>query len=134
MKTCREILIVFILCCFEISLLIYTGHFIIYSGITTISDRKTVGQMFTKPVQLEGGKNYPESCFSSWFTFLLLGDASVCGEKMAALGEKPYCVLEYRMNKSVVSVQRAFRAKYAKDPPTDKTGYSSYHCHVISLT
>jgi len=25
------------------------------------------------------------------------------------------------MNKSVVTVQRAFRAKYAKDPPTDKT-------------
>ena len=30
-------------------------------------------------------------------------------------------VLEYHMSKSVVTVQRAFRAKYAKDPPTDKT-------------
>jgi len=29
-------------------------------------------------------------------------------------------VLEYRTSKSVVTVQRAFRAKYAKDPPTDK--------------
>ena len=31
------------------------------------------------------------------------------------------CVLEYHTSKSVVTVQRAFRAKYAKDPPTDKT-------------
>jgi hypothetical protein len=30
---------------------------------------------------------------------------------MAAQGEKSFCVLEYH----------AFRAKYAKDPPTDKT-------------
>jgi len=30
-------------------------------------------------------------------------------------------VLEYHKNKSVVTVQGAFRAKYAKDPPTDKT-------------
>jgi hypothetical protein len=29
--------------------------------------------------------------------------------------------LEYHTSKSVVTVQRAFRAKYAKDPPTDKT-------------
>jgi hypothetical protein len=40
---------------------------------------------------------------------------------MAALGEKSFCVLEYHTNKSMVTVQRAFRAKYAKDPPTDKT-------------
>jgi len=32
-----------------------------------------------------------------------------------------FCVLEYHTSKSVVTVQRAFRAKYAKDPPTDKT-------------
>ena len=30
-------------------------------------------------------------------------------------------VLEYHTSKSVVTVQRSFRAKYAKDPPTDKT-------------
>jgi len=30
-------------------------------------------------------------------------------------------VLEYHTIKSVVTVQRAFRANYAKDPPTDKT-------------
>jgi hypothetical protein len=40
---------------------------------------------------------------------------------MAALGETSFCVLEYHTSRSVVTVQRAFRAKYAKDPPTDKT-------------
>jgi hypothetical protein len=40
---------------------------------------------------------------------------------MAAPGEKSFCVLKYRTIKSVVTVQRAFRAKYAKDPPADKT-------------
>ena len=40
---------------------------------------------------------------------------------MAAPGEKSFCVLEYHTNNSVVTVQRAFHAKYAKDPPTDKT-------------
>jgi len=40
---------------------------------------------------------------------------------MAAPGEKAFCVLEYHASKSVVTVQRAFRAKYAKDPTTDKT-------------
>jgi len=39
---------------------------------------------------------------------------------MAAPGEKSFCVLEYHTSKSVVTVQRALRAKYAKDPPTDK--------------
>jgi hypothetical protein len=38
--------------------------------------------------------------------------------KWPAPGEKSFCVLEYHTSKSV---QRAFRAKYAKDPPTDKT-------------
>jgi len=33
---------------------------------------------------------------------------------MAALGEKPFCLLEYYMSKSVVTVQCAFCAKYAK--------------------
>jgi len=32
----------------------YTGHFIMYSGITKIYYRKTVGLVFTKPVQIEG--------------------------------------------------------------------------------
>jgi hypothetical protein len=40
---------------------------------------------------------------------------------MAAPGEKSFSMLEYRTSKSVVTVQRAFRAKYAKDLPTDKT-------------
>jgi hypothetical protein len=47
--------------------------------------------------------------------------ASLCSEKMAARVEKSFCVLEYHTSKSVVTVQRAFRAKYAKDPPTDTT-------------
>jgi len=40
---------------------------------------------------------------------------------MVVPGEKSFCVLEYHTSKSVVTVQCAFRAKYAKDPPTDKT-------------
>ena len=40
---------------------------------------------------------------------------------MAAPGAKSFCVLEYQTSKSVVTVQHAFRAKYAKDPPADKT-------------
>ena len=40
---------------------------------------------------------------------------------MAAPGKKSFCVLEYHTSKSVVTVQRAFRAKYAKEPPTDRT-------------
>jgi len=39
---------------------------------------------------------------------------------MAAPGQKSFCVLEYHTSKSVVTVQRAFRANYAKDPPIDK--------------
>jgi hypothetical protein len=31
-----------------------TGRFIMYSGITKIYYRKTVGHVFTKPVQIEG--------------------------------------------------------------------------------
>jgi len=63
------------------------------------------------------------STFSSQFTFLPLGDASICNKKMVAPGEKSFCVLEYHTNKSVVTEQRAFRTKY-----------SSHHCHVTSLT
>ena len=35
-------------------------------------------------------------------------------------------VLEYHTSKSVVTVQRALCAKYAKDPPTDKTIRARY--------
>jgi hypothetical protein len=56
---------------------------------------------------------------------LPLGDASVCSENMGAPGEK-FCVLEYYTIKSVVTVQRAFRAEYVKDPPTDKTVHAWY--------
>jgi len=40
---------------------------------------------------------------------------------MAAPRGKSFCVLQYHTRNSVVTVQRAFRAYYAKDPPTDKT-------------
>jgi hypothetical protein len=36
-------------------------------------------------------------------------------EKTAAPGENSFCVMEYLTSNSVVTVQRAFRAKYAKD-------------------
>jgi len=45
---------------------------------------------------------------------MLLGDASVCSEKMASPGERSFCVLVYHTSKSMVTVQRAFRAKHAK--------------------
>jgi hypothetical protein len=69
-----------------------------YSGITKIYYRKTVGHVFTKPVQIEGTTEnffFPVRCFPSYFTFLPLGNASLCSEKMAAPGEKSFCVLEY---------------------------------------
>jgi len=50
---------------------------------------------------------------------------------MDAPGEKLFCVWEYHTSKSVVTVQRAFRAKYAKDLHTDKTmpkGMDHYSC------
>jgi len=88
--------------------------------------RKTVGHVFTKPVQIEGTTQFffpPVSCSSSQFTFLPLGNVRLCSEKMAAPGEKSFCVLGYHTSKSVVTVQRAFRAKYTK-----------YRCHATSLT
>ena len=45
---------------------------------------------------------------------------------MAAPEEKSFCVLEYHTNNSVVTVQRAFRAKYAKDPHIDKANRAWY--------
>ena len=58
--------------------------------------RKTAGHVFTKHVQIEGknSKNvFPVSCFSSQFTFLPLGDASVCIEKIGRSGgEVVLCV------------------------------------------
>jgi hypothetical protein len=37
----------------------HIGRFIMYSGITKIYDRKTVGHVFTKPVQIEGTTKSP---------------------------------------------------------------------------
>ena len=72
------------------------------------------------PVLLPQDRNY------TLHFFLPLGDASECSEKMVAPGEKSFCALEYHTSKSVVTVRRAFRAKYAKDPPTDKTIHAWY--------
>ena len=65
-----------------------------YSSIRKIYYRKTLGHVFTRPVQIEGTTQifFPVRCFSSKFTFLVLGDSSVCSEKMAAQGEKSFCV------------------------------------------
>ena len=52
-----------------------------------------------------------------------LGVANVCSEKMAAVGLDVVLCVGISHSKSVVTVQRAFRAKY-----------SSHHCHVTSLT
>jgi len=42
-------------CCFPMkNQRFYTGRFIMYSRITKNCYRKTVGQVFTKPVQIEG--------------------------------------------------------------------------------
>jgi hypothetical protein len=97
-----------------------------YSGITKIYYPKTIGHVFMKPVQIEGTTEtfFPESCFSSQFTFLPLGDASVCSEKMVAPEDEVILCIgisHEKMRKSVVAVQRALSAKYTKDPPTDKT-------------
>lgn len=41
---------------------------------------------------------------------------------MAATGsEKSFCVLEFHVSKSVITVQRAFRLKFNKDPPSDNS-------------
>jgi hypothetical protein len=66
-----------------------------YSGITKIDYRKTVGHVFIKPVQIEGTKNlFSIKLFFIVVHILPLGDARVCSEKMAAPGEKSFCVLE----------------------------------------
>jgi len=86
-----------------------------YSRITNIYYVKTVGHEETTQ----------KFFFPSKLLFIVVHISATrrceCSEKMAALGEKSFCVLEYHASKSVVTVQRAFRAKYAKDQPTDKT-------------
>jgi len=60
---------------------------------------------------------------------------------MVAPGEKSFCVLEYH-SKSVVTVQSAFRAKYAKDPPTgprlpkrtDHCSSEEYRCTHVDVS
>jgi hypothetical protein len=49
--------------------------------------------------------------------------------KMAASAqEKAFCVLEFAKTTSVSSVQRHFRTRYGKNPPTGKSIYDWYKC------
>jgi hypothetical protein len=41
--------------------------------------------------------------------------------KMATSGEQSFCVLDFNVNKSVVSVQRHFRTKFGTDPTSGKS-------------
>jgi hypothetical protein len=52
----------------EILTLQYRGHFIMYSGITKNYYRKTIGQIFTKPVQTE---ETTEKIFFQYIVFFL---------------------------------------------------------------
>jgi hypothetical protein len=54
-----------------------------YSGITKICYREAVGNVFTKPVQIEGTTKKifpPVSCFSVVVHISAAGRASVCGD------------------------------------------------------
>jgi hypothetical protein len=56
-----------------------------YSGNTKKYYRETVRHVFMKSADRRKTLNFfPLSCFSSYFTFLPLGDASLCSEKIAA--------------------------------------------------
>jgi hypothetical protein len=46
------------LTCMCVCVCVYTGRFIMYSGITKIYYRKTIGHVFMKPVQVEGTQNF----------------------------------------------------------------------------
>ena len=95
-----------------------------YSWTTKIYYRKTVGHVFTKPVQIEGTTElfiFPASCFSSQFTFLPLGNASVCSEKMVAPEQKSFCVLEYHTVSLWLLCNVHFVHSTQRTRPTDKT-------------
>ena len=95
-----------------------------HSGITKMYYRKTVGHVFTKPVQIEGTTQNFFFHHSSHFCRQAMRVYVV--RKWPLRGEKSSCVLEYQTSKSVVTVQRAFRAKCAQVPPTDKTARAWY--------
>ena len=96
-----------------------------YTGITKIYYRKTVGQVFTKPEQIEGKLHIfsPSKLFdivvhisaARWCECMYWENGRSEGESVSCAG--------ISHSKSVVTVQRAFREQY-----------SSYHCHVNSLT
>jgi len=92
-----------------------------HSGITKIYYKETAGHVFTKPVQIEGTT---KKIFShKLFFFVVHISAASWWECMyqendRSRGEVILCIRI--SHKSVVTVQCAFHAKYAKDPPTDK--------------
>ena len=101
----------------------YTGRVIKYSGITKMYYWKNVVHVYTKPEQIEGTTEifFPSTLFVIVVHISAARRCGVSSEKIAAPWETSFCVLEYHTSKSVVTVQGAVRAKYAKDPHTDKT-------------
>ena len=94
-----------------------TGRFIMYSGIINICYRKTLGHVFTKPVQTEGTTQKKKSSPSKLFFIVVhISAARRCDfmqwENGRSEGEVVLCA-GISHSKSVVTLQRAFRAKYA---------------------
>ena len=94
----------------------------------TCTNRKNNSKLFS-----------PATWFSSYFTFLPLGDASLCSDKMAAPGEKLFCVLEYHTvslwllcNVHFVQSIRPTIATWPRWPKgTDNCSSEEYRCtHV----
>jgi hypothetical protein len=56
----------------------YTGRFIMYSGITKIYYRKTVGHVFTKPIQMEGTIQYPPATSKLFLVVIHISAARRC--------------------------------------------------------
>ena len=51
--------------------------------------------------------------------------------KMASQQEKAFCVFRFEVSRSVITVQRAFRARFRKDAPASLKGQASdliYSC------
>ena len=79
----------------------HTGRFIMYCGNCKYIQENRRTHIYQTCTDRRKNQTFSlVSCFSSYFTFLPLGDASVCSEKMVAQREKSFCVLEYYKNKS----------------------------------
>jgi hypothetical protein len=86
----------------------YTGRFIMYCWINEIYDRKTVGNVFKKPVQIEGKT---QKCFSRKLFFIVIHISAArrcdCMYKNidAPMLTRVWQELEYRID--VCSITRA---------------------------